>query len=173
MSRFDLVPHPDFLPREVAQVTVTLSASPAGLQAIYAVEAPTAMLRLPPPAKPYRTADLWRTTCFELFVREDDAAYREFNFSPSSAWAAYRFSGYRDGMAHLPVDRPPRITVSDESNGLIVSVVLDPVPAGTTLSPTAVIEEMDGTKSFWALAHAPGKPDFHHPASFAATLPIA
>ncbi len=36
---------------------------------------------------------------------------------------------------------------------------------------SAVIEETDGTKSYWALAHPPGKPDFHHPACFAATLP--
>jgi len=27
---------------------------------------------------------------------------------------------------------------------------------------SAVIEEADGTKSYWALAHPPGKPDFHH-----------
>jgi hypothetical protein len=36
---------------------------------------------------------------------------------------------------------------------------------------SAVIEEVGGTKSYWALAHPPGKPDFHHPTCFAATLP--
>lgn len=35
---------------------------------------------------------------------------------------------------------------------------------------SAVIEELDGTKSYWALAHPPGKPDFHHPACFAGQL---
>jgi hypothetical protein len=34
------------------------------------------------------------------------------------------------------------------------------------------LEEQDGTKSYWALAHPPGdKPDFHDPACFAAHLP--
>jgi hypothetical protein len=31
----------------------------------------------------------------------------------------------------------------------------------------AVIEEASGHKSYWALAHPPGKADFHHPDSFA------
>ena len=35
---------------------------------------------------------------------------------------------------------------------------------------TAVIEERDGTKSYWSLAHPAGAPDFHHPDCFALTL---
>jgi hypothetical protein len=30
------------------------------------------------------------------------------------------------------------------------------------LGLSAVIEEHNGRKSYWALAHRPGKPDFHH-----------
>ena len=37
---------------------------------------------------------------------------------------------------------------------------------------SAILEEQDGTKSYWALAHPEGdKPDFHDPACFAAHLP--
>jgi len=36
---------------------------------------------------------------------------------------------------------------------------------------SAVIEESDGTRSYWALAHPPGKPDFHHADGFALELP--
>jgi hypothetical protein len=38
---------------------------------------------------------------------------------------------------------------------------------------TAVIEEADGTRSFWALAHPPGEPDFHHPDCILLELPSA
>ncbi len=38
------------------------------------------------------------------------------------------------------------------------------------LNLTAVIEETDGTKSYWALAHPSGKPDFHHRDCFALQL---
>ena len=36
-----------------------------------------------------------------------------------------------------------------------------------------VIEEQGGAKSYWALIHPEGSPDFHAPACFAATLPAA
>ena len=36
---------------------------------------------------------------------------------------------------------------------------------------SAVLEETDGTKSYWALAHPPGAPDFHHPDCFALDIP--
>ncbi len=45
----------------------------------------------------------------------------------------------------------------------------DEVPLRLGLS--AVLEMKDGSLSYWALAHPPGKPDFHHPDSFALTLP--
>ncbi len=35
----------------------------------------------------------------------------------------------------------------------------------------AVLEDAKGV-SYWGLAHAPGKPDFHHPDSFALDLPL-
>jgi hypothetical protein len=40
-------------------------------------------------------------------------------------------------------------------------------------SISAVIEEADGTRSLWALAHPPGEPDFHHPDCFVLELPAA
>jgi hypothetical protein len=40
------------------------------------------------------------------------------------------------------------------------------------LGLSAILEERDGTKSYWAIAHPDGeKPDFHDPACFAARLP--
>src|SRR5271166_3453665 len=53
-----------------------------------------------PAAEPHSRADgLWRHTCFEAFLRTPSGeAYVELNLSPSTAWAAYRFSGYRAGM---------------------------------------------------------------------------
>jgi hypothetical protein len=38
------------------------------------------------------------------------------------------------------------------------------------LGLSAIIEETSGRKSYWALAHPPGKPDFHHPDCFACEL---
>jgi hypothetical protein len=38
------------------------------------------------------------------------------------------------------------------------------------LGLAAVIEGMDGQKSYWSLAHPPGKPDFHRAESFVVEL---
>ena len=43
--------------------------------------------------------------------------------------------------------------------------------AAWRLALTAVIEETGGAKSYWALKHAPGKPDFHHADGFVLELP--
>ena len=60
----------------------------------------------------------------------------------------------------------------------------DPISAGHPTYPifygvaialglSAVIEEADGNVSYWALAHPPGKPDFHHSDCLALELPAA
>ena len=36
---------------------------------------------------------------------------------------------------------------------------------------SAVVEDIDGGKAWWALAHAAGQPDFHHSASFVFDFP--
>ena len=45
--------------------------------------------------------------------------------------------------------------------------------ASWRLGLSAVIEDTSGGKSYWALAHPPGKPDFHHADCFALELPPA
>jgi hypothetical protein len=42
-----------------------------------------------------------------------------------------------------------------------------PRDARWRLGLSALIEDTSGSKSCWALAHPPGKPDFHHPDCFA------
>jgi hypothetical protein len=139
-------------------------------------------LAMPPVTAATRTGDLWRHTCFEAFVRHSrDGAYYEFNFAPSRQWAAYRFSGYRSGTCVASEIGAPRIAVQASAERYILRASLDidgmlsSFPAGggqgraTTLhlGLSAVIEETGGRQSYWALAHPPGKPDFHHSDCFA------
>ena len=169
-----LEPHPATPPGAVKFVNVQVVREPPGLRLLYVVEGDPTKLHLPAPQKPYRAEGLWQTTCFELFVRDAGEAYREFNFSPSSQWAAYTFQSYRSGRESLPLDEPPTGWISIEPWGLFlqrasIAITLEP---DARIGLSAVIEEIDGTKSYWALAHPPGdKPDFHDPACFAVELP--
>lgn len=167
--------HPDFRPRAVTSVQVALERLESDrLWVRYMIHAPLDHLAIPGPSDPARRDDLWKTTCFELFLRKPEKdGYVEFNFAPSKQWAAYSFSSYRNGRSPLSVSEPPSIELSAASDLLDAEVVLEtPGIEGSQLSLTAVVEETDGTKSYWALAHPPeGPPDFHHPACFTLELP--
>ena len=126
-----------------------------------------------------REDELWKTTCFEAFVRPAHGpAYFEFNMSPSSAWASYRFDDYRSGMAEATIQPDQEmyfmsdgsIWQQDVTFGFAGSTDLNPtVPLAIALA--AVIEEEGGHKSYWALAHPDGPPDFHNRDCFIAHLP--
>lgn len=174
METLALVPHPDHPPAGVRAISVTLHR-PVGhwLQLRWRIEG-AAALAVPPFAGRKRADGLWRTTCFELFVTAEEAGgYCEFNLSPSEAWAAYNFSGYREGMTEREIPRAPACGLRGTGDLMIFDAALPlgalpGLPASCGLS--AVIEEAGGRISYWALAHPPGKADFHHPACFAARL---
>ena len=142
----------------------------------FSLEAHVSRLRVPPPAVPERTDELWRHTCFEAFIASGDASfYYELNLAPSSQWALYRFESYRKGMTPVDLGRPPEIAIrgSEYRLDLDATLRLDGLPelGGTAplrLALAAVIEAEDGKLSYWALKHPRGKPDFHKPAGFVA-----
>jgi hypothetical protein len=171
--------HPDSDCHAATRIDVDVARGMAGdLRLSYRVTGRVADLRLPPVAEPTRTDELWRHTCFEAFVRSSgDAGYHEFNVAPSARWAAYRFDGYRSGMRAAAGIGVPRIAVrsSPEQYTLQAALALDglaslPRDATWRLGLSAVIEEASGRISYWALAHPPGKADFHHADCFAAEL---
>lgn len=172
METYSLICHPDTPPTGEFSLSVSLKRAADRISAWFVIEGAVRQLVLPSAAKPYRTDGLWQTTCCELFLLSAQGAYIEFNFSPSSEWAAYAFESYRSGMANLQVDDPPQVICTAEKDHIIIAAHLAwNSPSAFALSLSAVIEELDGTKSYWALAHPPGQPDFHHPACFTATLP--
>lgn len=135
-------------------------------------------IRLPPVTAAERSDGLWRHTCFEAFVGTSaDDAYYEFNVAPSTRWAAYRFDGYRSGMRVANEIGAPLIDARSRAGGYVlqVSLKLDclsglPRNAPWRVGLSAVIEDASGSLSYWALAHPPGKPDFHHADGFAHAL---
>jgi hypothetical protein len=151
-------------------------SGPATLALRYRVQGDPAALRLPSPQPPERTDELWRHTCFEVFVATPGGGYLEFNFAPSTQWAAYRFDGYRAGMAALDVPAPRiEARVEEGRYELSATAVLDHLPdlphdAAWRVALSAVIEGTDGRRSYWALAHPSAQPDFHHPESFRLSL---
>ncbi len=174
--------HPDSLCSAATQIAVEVAQPRSGrLVLSYFVTGKISDLRMPPVMAAARSDELWQHTCFEAFVRTPPGeAYYEFNFAPSTQWAAYRFDSYRSGMRIATEIKAPRIEVqtAPECYTLRASLELDQLLAPFPPSPAswgkgggdavgrlglaAVLEETSGRKSYWALAHPPGKPDFHH-----------
>lgn len=167
--------HPDYLCPSVARIEAWVDRIPeSGLVLGFKAYGDIAALRLPSATEPQRLDDLWKHTCFEAFVRpQAQSGYREINIAPSGDWASYGFSDYRAGMVKAGVD-PPKVSVtqSAEMLELKITITLDlpPTPAWH-VGLSAVIEEANGNKSYWALRHAPGKADFHLDDGFALLLP--
>lgn len=163
---------------------IEVTASRRGYGALvmrYIVTASMSDLRLPPVTLPERADGLWRHTCFEAFIQPSmDTAYYEFNFAPSTQWAAYGFYSYRSGMSLAVGTSEPRVSVrlSDETCELEATLELGDLPDVSPdstwwLGLSAVIEDARGSLSYWALAHPQGEPDFHHSDCFVMQLPAA
>jgi hypothetical protein len=168
--------HPDSPCTAATHVEVEITRPRTGsLVLCYLVTGKIGDLRLPPVTAAARTDELWRDTCFEAFVRAaPGAGYYEFNFAPSTRWAAYWLTGYRSGMRVATEIGAPRIEVRSRPDRFTLKVALEldqlsrlPRGAGWRLGLSALIEETSGRKSYWALAHPAGKADFHHSDCFA------
>jgi hypothetical protein len=177
--QFNLVPHPATPPAD-PPFKVWANIDHAGaLGAVattniwFGVGAPAGRFVIPETKEPVRADELWQTTCFEAFLQcSGEEHYREWNFAPSGEWAAYEFSAYRKGMTEAGV-AAPYIRIEDNLTwwalGATIAVEAD---ADWRLGLSAVFEEKDGTRSYWALAHPSGdKPDFHAADCFVAKLP--
>jgi hypothetical protein len=168
--------HPDSFCFAVTHVEVEIARPQTrSLALAYIVTGRISDIAMPTVDVARRMDELWRHTCFEAFVAAG-VAYYEFNFAPSRHWAAYRFSSYRTGMRVATEIGAPQIAMewSPERYTLQASLEMDQLllsrDATLRLGLSAVIEENSGQRSYWALAHPPGKADFHHSDCFTLEL---
>ncbi len=174
-----LMRHPESRSAAVRNISARVCSESDGTLAItYSIEGDLAELRVPPPRTPVIAHGLWQHTCCECFIAlKGKPGYHEFNFAPSSEWCAYAFAKYREGGALADATLNPGIAVRSLAKRLELdaSIPLDRLTAihphaSLALALSAVIEDKHGDLSYWALKHAPGKPDFHHPDSFVLEL---
>ena len=177
-SWIDLRPHPSKRTDAVrsVQVAIRRSAS-AELEMTFRLDGDISQVSIPPVRTPRFATQLWRHTCFEVFIAiEGQRGYHEFNFAPSSEWAVYAFSGYRNGGPVADEIMRPTIATRSTANQfeLDALVRLDSLSAiharaSIRIGLSVIIETSDGL-SYWALRHPKDKPDFHDADGFALLL---
>jgi hypothetical protein len=165
MEFSNLIRHPESAAAPAIEVqAVALVLATNAISFRYRVRGELGDLRIPRAAPSLRADELWRHTCFEAFVKPSAVTrYVELNFAPSSAWAAYSFESYRLGMKPLSPMKPPSVQTRTSGDELCVDVTLQmkSLRFDSSVGLSAVIEDVNGAMSYWALAHPRPKPDFH------------
>ncbi|HVM23546.1 MAG TPA: DOMON-like domain-containing protein [Sphingomicrobium sp.] len=174
--QFNLEPHPATPPAE-PPFKVWASVDHAGAFGAtattniwFGIGAPVGRFVIPV-GEPGRADDLWQSTCFEAFLRSEGETYREWNFAANGQWAAYDFRAYRERTGPADVSEPYLRMEDNFTWWAMGATIAVEAQKDWQLGLSAILEEQDGTKSYWALAHPEGdKPDFHDPVCFAARL---
>ena len=143
----------------------------------YVLRAQIPRVRIPPP-QPVERADGFGSTRVSkpLSWRPARRATTSSISRRRGQWAVYRFEATAREFVRAPRctagNLGPPLRRSSRARG-------GRAPADLTawqgrprckLALTAVVEDDNGTLSYWALKHAPGKPDFHHPDGFVLEL---
>ena len=134
---------------------------------------------LPPSiSKPARKDELWRTTCFELFIAvKESPQYWEFNMSPSGDWNVYVMDAYRQvNMRQETRIQRLQFQVQKETHYLSLMAAIDLnsfigseklIEAGIT----CVVQANTKRETYWALVHPQARADFHLRESFVLEFP--
>lgn len=143
------------------------------VQITYRISGATERVKFAGPHAPSsRKNDLWRTTCFELFVKTPGGSeYWEYNFAPSGDWDVYRFASYRSELLRETQITNVSIATEVEQSRLVNLQARLPLPSRLTghalsFGISSVIEDATGTMHYFALRHGGAKPDFHDPGNF-------
>jgi hypothetical protein len=169
-----LQPHPISPAPALSALRMTVQwARDERLHLEYRLDGALGGIRIDAFSQPQRGERLWEHTCFELFLRDAcSASYCELNFATTGAWAAYRFADYRTGMQPI-VPLSPQVSTCRQADTFVLRASislaeLDPSypRADLRLAPSAVLEDSEGERTYWAAHHAAAKPDFHHKDAF-------
>ncbi|HOZ28799.1 MAG TPA: DOMON-like domain-containing protein [Hyphomonadaceae bacterium] len=176
--RHALTRHPSSVsPANAIDAEITRTAESLALR--FTVTGDIGQLALPELANPTRADELWKHSCFEAFMMpEQGSGYSEVNLSSTGQWAAYHFKSHRSGMTNIAEATDPGVGTRAFGDRFDLSATFDLRRLPNLEGPwkvglSVILEGLSGIRSYWALKHPVGKPDFHHADCFALRLPSA
>lgn len=179
ISKSCLIHHPDTADAATKALYIGVKAQyhQGYLTLRYEVQGNIGNLLIPELKQATKADELWQHTCFEAFIAVvEEAPYHEFNFSPSSQWAAYGFDDYR-ARNKWQAKQAPAIHFVRTDHTLVLTAVISEIDLPDNphnqpyrLGLTAVLETKADALSYWALFHPSGKPNFHHRNGFTLSL---
>jgi hypothetical protein len=170
---FSLIPFPaPNIPKISITGEISLQDNIVNLR--YSLSGEIENIPLPPTAvNPSRKDELWRETCFELFLAiKDQPQYWEFNLSPSGDWNVYHMDAYRRvGFREETLIQRLPFEVRNKAGEFHLNALVDlqyilPPDQLLEFGITAIIQTTDGNETYWALSHPAPFADFHLRESF-------
>ncbi len=111
-----------------------------------------------------RKDELWKHTCFEFFLLNEDKSYTEINIS-QNAYNIYAFDDYRQGMKQKNNYYLKKLQILKSKWQLKLDAIIrldkklfDNIKA---INISSILEFKNKEKQFWALKHKKNQPDFH------------
>jgi hypothetical protein len=105
---------------------------------------------------------IWKSSCCEIFIKDNNNEYREYNLSFDSRIESYSFSDYRKDKQIL-IDTPPEIDIMKGTQKILLSATIPVTNRDTIKGNIAVVLEfVNGERNFWTFNHPEERPDFHN-----------
>lgn len=123
----------------------------------------------PSTSTPKRANELWKATCFELFLaNENEEAYYELNFSSSLAWNFYALDAYRGKVEEIELFSMPKIEVFEAKNSfkILFELRVKNLEKFELYNVASILLNQEHERTFWTLKHLKTKPDFHDREAF-------
>ncbi|CAA6816502.1 MAG: Unknown protein [uncultured Sulfurovum sp.] len=125
----------------------------------------------PQKSQPQRANELWKSTCFELFLgNSQKEAYYELNFSSSLAWNFYYLRSYRAELQELKLLSEPKISVKENEEVFKIVFELETETFSfkdfDSYNVASVLLTKEHECTFWSLKAFTDVPDFHHQDNF-------
>ena len=114
-----------------------------------------------------REDELWKKTCFELFIaHKNNSAYYELNISPSTNWNFYSFSDYKTAMQEEEKNiSEPFIHSSKMRDEYRLSFEFyfyeELIEKELIFNLAVILLDTKGIRHFYSINRREGKVDFH------------
>lgn len=124
----------------------------------------------PKQSKLKKANELWKATCFELFLADEEERYYELNFSSSLVWNLYVLDAYRAEPKEFELEEEPNITIVQKDNEFHIVFELETKAINFEkfkyYNMATILLNKEKERTFWTINHLNDTPNFHNKESF-------
>jgi len=116
-----------------------------------------------------RADELWKATCFELFLANSKKEeYYELNFSSSLAWNFYYLKTYRADVTEVTNVSTPQIELHKTNNSfkITIELELENLEEFDICNVACIVLRKNEERTFWSKKHQNSVADFHDRKNF-------